>query len=71
MSHFDPRGSEGATVKELDKWLSHRVTIGHMNVTLSRLEHERAHIHRKDDLCLITDIGRRHVETNISLQLLN
>jgi hypothetical protein len=63
------RGNEGATVKQLDEWLSHRVEGGHMSITLNRLEHERAQIYRKGDICLITDVGRKHVEANIPLQL--
>jgi len=62
-------GSEGATVDELNKWLGHRILIGHMNTTLDRLEHEKAFIHRKSDLCLITDTGRRYVEENIPFEV--
>ncbi len=63
------RGGEGAKVSEINEWLSHRVSGTRMNATLSRLEHERAHIYRKSNLCLITDIGRRYVEENIDLKL--
>lgn len=63
------RGTEGATVKQLNEWLSHRVSGTHMNNTLARLEHEKAFIHRKDDLCLITDIGRKYAEENIPFEI--
>jgi hypothetical protein len=63
------RGSEGATVKELSQWLGNRVLIGHMNVTLDRLEHEKAYIHRDNDHCFITDTGRKHVEENIPFHI--
>jgi hypothetical protein len=36
-----------------------------MNLTLGKLEHEKAHIHREGDRYKITDTGRRYVEENI------
>jgi hypothetical protein len=63
------RGTEGATVKQLNEWLSHRVSGTHMNNTLSRLEHDRAFIYRKGDLCFITDTGRKYAEENIPFQI--
>jgi hypothetical protein len=63
------RGSEGATISELNQWLKNRVLAGHMNVTLDRLEHEKAHIHREGERCFITDIGRRYVEQSISFDV--
>lgn len=62
-------GAEGATITQLNEWLSYRVSRSHMNVALSRLEHEKAFIHRKDDQCFITDTGRRFVEENIPFQI--
>lgn len=59
------RGSEGATVKELNHWLSNRIQTGHMNLTLGKLEHEKAYVHREGDRYFITDTGRRFVEENI------
>jgi hypothetical protein len=63
------RGADGATVSQINDWLSHRVSGTHMRTTLARLEHDRAHIYRKDNLCLITDTGRRYLEENIDLKL--
>jgi len=59
------RGSEGAEITELNEWLGNRVLVGHMNVTLDKLEHEKAYIHRKAACCFITDTGRKYVEENI------
>jgi len=59
------RGSEGAEIDELNEWLKNRVLVSHMNVTLDRLEHEKAFIHRKGNRCFITDSGRKYVEENI------
>jgi hypothetical protein len=63
------RGSEGANVSELEEWLKGRVTPNHMNITLSRLEHEKAFIHRNNDHCLITETGIKHVEENVDLNI--
>ena len=63
------RSSEGATVQELNEWLAHRVRKDHMDVTLYRLEHEKAYIHRQDDRCLITDTGMKYVMQNIPFQI--
>jgi hypothetical protein len=63
------RGSEGATVTELDEWLAHRIRKDHMDITLDRLEHEKAFIHRDNDRCFITDTGRRYVEQSIPFQI--
>jgi len=63
------RGSEGATVKELNHWLSNRIKTGHMNLTLGRLEHEKAHVHREGDRYFITDTGRKFVEENIPFEV--
>jgi hypothetical protein len=62
-------GADGATVKELHTWLANRIKVGHMNVTLSRLEHEKAYIHRDGERCFITDTGRKYVEENIPFQV--
>jgi hypothetical protein len=59
------RGSEGASVKELNHWLATRIQTGHMNLTLGKLEHERAFVHREGDCYKITDTGRRSIEENI------
>jgi len=59
------RGSEGATVKELNQWLANRVQTGYMNLTLGKLEHEKAFVHREGDRYFITDTGRIYVEKNI------
>ncbi|MCJ7430090.1 hypothetical protein MUO83_02590 [Candidatus Bathyarchaeota archaeon] len=59
------RGYEGATVKELNHWLSNRIQTGYMNLTLGKLEHEKAYVHREGDRYFITDTGRRFVEENI------
>jgi len=61
------RGSEGATIEELNKWLAYRIRKDHMDVTLNRLDHEKAYIHRENDHCFITDTGMRYVEGNIPL----
>jgi hypothetical protein len=61
------RAKQGATIEELNIWLSNKVQISHMNVTLQRLEHARAFIHRANNLCFITDTGMRYVENNIPL----
>jgi hypothetical protein len=63
------RGTEGATIKDLNGWLSNRVLLGHLNVTLDRLEHEKAYIYRNGDSCFITDTGRKYVEENIPFQI--
>jgi hypothetical protein len=64
------RGSEGATVTELNHWLRNRIQTGHMNLTLGRLEHEKAHIHRGEgDRYFITDTGRKFVEENIPFEI--
>ena len=63
------RDSNGATVEELHLWLANRIRKDHMNLTLDKLEHERAHIHRKGDLCFITDTGKKYVEENIPFQI--
>lgn len=62
-------GTNGATVKELNEWLANRIQVGHMNATLDRLEHEKAHIHRDSERCFITDIGRKYVEEKIPFQV--
>ena len=62
------RGSDGATVDELHSWLP-RAKIGHMRITLQRLEHDRAFIHMADSSCFITDTGRRYAEANIPFDL--
>jgi hypothetical protein len=59
------RGSEGAMIQELNDWLANRVQTGHMNLTLGKLEHERAFVHRADDRYFITDTGRKYVEESI------
>jgi len=63
------RGSEGATVDELNHWLGNRILTGHMNVTLDKLEHEKAYIHRDNDHCFITDTGMKYVVENVPLQI--
>lgn len=63
------RDSEGATVEELHLWLANRIRKHHMNLTLDKLEHDRAFIHRKGDLCFITDTGKKYVEENIPFQI--
>ena len=62
-------GADGATAKDLHTWLANRIQVGHMNVTLSRLEHEKAYIHRDGERCFITDLGRKYVEENIPFQV--
>lgn len=62
------RGSEGATIGELNQWLGNRVLVGHMNTTLNRLEHEKSYIHRENDRYFITDTGRKYVEEHIPFQ---
>lgn len=62
------RGTDGATVKQLNEWLSHRVSGSNMYKTLTKLEHEKAFVHRKGDLCLITDTGRTYAEENIPFE---
>lgn len=69
MAYLYYRASEGATVAELNQWLSHRIRKDNMDVTLRRLEHERAFIHRDNDHCYITDTGMEYVEENIPLQI--
>ncbi|MCW4008178.1 MAG: hypothetical protein NWF09_05780 [Candidatus Bathyarchaeota archaeon] len=59
------RGSEGATVKELNHWLANRIQTGYMNLTLGKLEHEKAYVHREGDRYFITDTGRKFVAENI------
>jgi hypothetical protein len=63
------RGSEGATVRELNTWLSNRIRIDHMNTTLNKLEHEKAHIHRDNEHFFITDTGRKYAEEKIPFQV--
>jgi len=63
------RGSEGATVDELNKWFGYRILVGHMNITLDRLEHEKAFIHRRNEHCFITDTGRKYVEKDIPFNI--
>jgi hypothetical protein len=63
------RGSDGATVSELNDWLSRKFTANHMSITLDRLEHDRALIYRNGDLCFITDTGRRFAEENIDFKI--
>jgi hypothetical protein len=63
------RGSEGATVEELKKWLGGRIRRDYMDVTLSRLEHEKAYIHRENSHCFITDTGTKYVIESIPLQV--
>jgi hypothetical protein len=63
------RGSEGATVDELNLWLGNRILTSHMNATLDKLEHEKAYIHRDGDHCFITDTGMKYVVENIPLQV--
>lgn len=63
------RSSEGATVQEFDEWLSHRVRKDHMNLTLYRLEHEKAYIHMQGERCFITDAGMIYVMQNIPFQI--
>lgn len=60
------RGSEGASIKELNNWLSNRIKTGYMNLTLGKLEHERAFVHREGVCYKITDTGRTYVEESIS-----
>jgi len=57
------------TVAELNGWHAHKIRKGHMDVTLSRLEHERAFIHRDNNHCFITETGMKYVEENIPLQI--
>jgi hypothetical protein len=63
------RGSEGATVQEINTWLANRIRSDHMNTTLQRLEHDKAYIHRNDQQCFITDTGRKYVELNIPFRI--
>jgi hypothetical protein len=59
------RGSEGATTEELNKWTGRQVRKDHMNITLNRLEYEKAYIHKDNNHYFITDTGRRYVEENV------
>jgi hypothetical protein len=63
------RHSDGATVEELNLWLANRIRRDYMNLTLDKLEHERAFIHREDERCFITDTGKKYVEMNIPFQI--
>jgi hypothetical protein len=63
------RGSEGASTKELKLWLSNRVRTDHMNLTLDKLENERAFVHREGDCYKITDTGSRYAVKNIPFTL--
>ncbi|HML02963.1 MAG TPA: hypothetical protein VK487_06280 [Candidatus Bathyarchaeia archaeon] len=63
------RSSEGATVKEMNQWLANRIQTGHMNLTLGKLEHQKAYVHRDGDRYLITETGRKYVEGNIPLTI--
>jgi len=63
------RGLEGASIDELNEWLAYRIRKDHMNVTLNRLEHEKAYIYRDNDRCFITDTGIKYVEENIPFQV--
>lgn len=63
------RGSEGAAADELNQWLGNRILAGHMNMTLDRLEHEKAYIHRDSNRCFITDSGMRYVVETIPFRV--
>lgn len=63
------RGSEGATIKEMNHWLANRIKTGHMNLTLGKLEHEKAFVHREAERYLITETGKKYVEENIPLTI--
>lgn len=63
------RSSDGATIDKLNEWLSRKFSVNHMNVTLDRLEHERAQIYRNGDHCFITDTGRKFAEENIDFKI--
>lgn len=63
------RGTQGATVNELHKWLAHRIRKDHMNETVRRLEHEKAYIHKEKGICRITDTGLKYVDENVTLQI--
>ena len=63
------RDSEGATVEELHLWLANRTRKDHMNLTLDKLEHYRALIHRKGNRCFITDTGKNYVEENLPFRI--
>jgi hypothetical protein len=62
-------GTDGATLLELNEWLKNRIAPKHMSITLNRLEHEKAYIHRQNERCYITDTGRRFVEEHIPFQI--
>lgn len=58
------KGTEGATCQEIKLWLK-GTKGGTIDVALSRLEHDKAHIHRADGLCRITKAGAKYVEETI------
>lgn len=62
------RGEEGATIQELQTWVKVK-SPSYIQTAVSRLRHERAHVHCANDCCFITRSGALFVEKNISLHL--
>lgn len=62
-------GDNGAQKQDLRRWLK-KMTDNHLNTVLSRLEHDKAYVHRDDSgRCFITDSGRRYVESKVSFAI--
>jgi HEPN domain-containing protein len=63
------RVSDGALIDELNQWLHNKVTKNHMDITLNRLEYDKAFIHRENNRCFITDTGMRYVQEYVPFQI--
>jgi len=70
------RDNEGASVDELDNWFKEQTSLNYIKTALGRLEHDRAFIHIDEisenwvqNICLITETGKRYVEQNIELSI--
>jgi|SRR5579871_3307486 len=61
-------GTNGFSVGDLQKWLK-PVKPGPLGVALLRLDRDKAFLHRDGDHCVITPVGIRHVEKNMSFVL--
>ncbi len=58
------RGKQGADVGEVKRMLK-IAGGGSFSSALSKLEHDRAFIHRSGNTCWITTPGRKHIEENV------
>jgi hypothetical protein len=70
------RDKDGATINELNHWFKEQTSLNYIKIALGRLENERAHIHIDEisedwleNVCVITDTGKKYVEENIALSL--